>query len=147
MIGKASKNETIEVYIGARTADSVPYTVPKNILCRHRYFRNALSPPFSEGQTRILHFPEYDENRWEVLIYYFFSDRVEWSEMEETSLHSDVDLLTLTNAHVLADKYGLPALQNKIAKAMMSGVMLEVGSQTSTMKDALTILSVNSPLR
>lgn len=143
----AFKQETIKIYVGDKTSGSIPSVVPKPVLCRYRYFRNALSPPFVESQTGVLHFPEDTEDAWSVLLYYFFRNQVCWPEMRETTLCSRINLMTFTRAYVLADKYELPALQNKISKVMMRGLSDALYLAPSNIEEAMSILPAGSALR
>lgn len=117
------------------------------MLCKYRYFRTALSLPFVEGQTGILHFPEDTDESWSILIYWLFKGKVEWSEMEDGNVRAEENLLNLTRAYVLGDKYGLPKFQNQIARAMMRGVDYEDCIPTDSIEEALKLMPSKSPLR
>lgn len=138
------KHETIKIYVGEKTRDAEPYVIPKDILCKYQYFSKALSPPFVESQTGALHFPEDTEDAWSVIIYGLFNHEVEWPHAEESATKN---LLSLTRAYVLADKYRLPAVQDEIAKAMMRGVQIEGGFPPEVMVEAISLMPSDCPLR
>lgn len=145
---RSFKKETIKIYIGERTPESTPYVVPKAILCKHKYFEKALSPQFAEGQTGVLHFPEDEQRAWPVVIYYLFFNDVEWShDGSEDYERSDRDLISLAHAFLLADKYGIPALQNKIADAVIEGFKECAIVDKSTLVEIIGLIPVDCPLR
>lgn len=144
----------MKIYIGDKTPDPKPFEIPKALLVKHEYFRTALSSKWREGQQDVLHFPEDSERAWSILLYYFVRDRVEWSGYDaETQkwtddgdpYRGDHNLLNLTHAFLLADKYRLIALQNQIIEAVMLGCSLERCFYQSTMTDPHADTSRMSP--
>jgi len=102
----------IEIYIGPRTENNPPLFVQKDVLCdRSRYFRQALNGPFREGEEGILNFPEDSEEPWGVLLYYLHYEQLPGRDDDQSH---DSYLLSLANAYLLGDKYGLAGFQNRI---------------------------------
>jgi len=86
--------------------------VQKDVLCDgSKYFRQALNGPFREGKSGILNFPEDSKEPWGLLLYYLHYYQMPGRGEEETQ---DSYLLSLANAYLLGDKYGLAGFQNRI---------------------------------
>lgn len=80
------------------------------------------------------------------MLYYFFHREVESKSGED---HPDFeDLIPLTHAYLLADKYQLPALQNVIAKAVMDGIGHDrCCCYPGDLSDAMRLVPADCPLR
>ena len=111
----------IHIYVGNRDETSLPYAIPKTMLCnRFQYFNKALSPNFSESKSGILHFPDDNKDGWSVLVYFLLHSHVPRfnGTLEPNDEHPDY-AMALANAYVLADKYKLTTFQNEVMRAFI----------------------------
>lgn len=144
ILRRALKSESIKIYIGERTPESTPHVVPKTVLCnKFRYFEKALSPNFKEGQNGILHFPDDNEDAWNLLLYYLFHDRV--PRVKDVFIAGTM-YLPLAHAYVLGDKYGLTTFQNEVVRAFMVALAYS-WMEPDVIIEILGFVPVKSPLR
>ena len=93
------------------TNDKDEYLVHTGILAHHSaYFKAAFRGPFKEAETMDMSFPEDDLAAFDLLLYWVFSGKLP----ENSYLNNPKLAMALVRLWVLADKYIMPALKNRL---------------------------------
>lgn len=146
------ESEHVTVKVGKDTGRK-DFTVPKKILCRSEWFRNALKEDrFLEGETKIITLPEDQPDVFQVFPYFIYngslcfprlgSDMANATRGEELALHARL--------WAFGDKYLHPRFQSFVIFRLCE-ILQDIFYPESIPSDALATAfrscEANSPIR
>lgn len=104
----------IQIFVGQDNGP--PFLVPQSTLCNaSKYFAKAIkNEHLGEGQAGVLRFPEDNLKTWGVLLFWVVNSALPKEVHPFDGEMEQPNLLLLCQTWIMADKYLLPQLQNKI---------------------------------
>ena len=86
------------------------FIVHKDIICHHSsFFAKAFSSNLLEGKTQTINLPDVDSDTFGILVEWFYTQKIDLDPKDR-----DGNVVLLATVWMLAQRFEMPGLQNKI---------------------------------